>query len=318
VAIRQSFGMMRDFPVFGAGLGTWSEIFPMYQRYPLLAVAFPFAHSDTVQWVEETGLVGLSLLAALSAVYLATVLRPIPPGAARRRAILLAAASTAVVHSAIDFGLRIPANALLFAIVLGAAWRESREPEPEARPSRSAPTFSERSIAAVAGFAIVSLLVYCGTLEWRGTSTEDWQVLEDAAWHRMSDELPDFDLAAAAVRAAPAAAAPHRTLAYASRSIFMRELELRRAVLCAPGFETLRLDLARLFVALGRRDEAIKEVERAIYEDPYARPADLMRLRDPRTGAYELREAVLRGLERRALESAAVAEMARRLRSAGR
>jgi O-antigen ligase len=318
VAIRQSFGMLRDFPLFGAGLGTWWEIFPMYQRYPLLAVGFEFAHNDYVQWLEETGLVGFALLVALGAVYLAGVLRPLPPGAARRRAILLAAASTAAVQSAVDFGVRVPANALLLSAVLGMLWRGSRSAQARVRAPRTTSSISERSMAAAAGFALVALLVHCGTLEWRGGGSDDWQVLENAAWRRMSDGLPDFDLAAAAAGAAPAAAAPHRTLAYASRSIFMRELELRRAVLCAPAFDTLRLDLARLFVALGRREEAAAEVERAAYEDPYARPGDLMRLRDPRTGAYEFRAAVLRGLRRRALESPAVADMVRGLESPAR
>jgi hypothetical protein len=62
----------------------------------------------------------------------------------------------------------------------------------------------------------------------------------------------------------------------------------------------------------------VEEVERAAYEDPYARPGDLMRLRDPRTGAYEFRAAVVRGLKRHALESPAVAEMVRGLESAAR
>jgi hypothetical protein len=260
--------------------------------------------------------VGFALLAALVAVYLAAVLRPLPFDGARRRAILLAAVSTAAVQSAVDFGVRIPANALLLAVVLGMLWRESRSAEARVRNPRTMASFSERCVAAVAGLALIAVLVHCGTLEWRGGGSEDWQALENAAWHRTSAGQPDFDLAAAAAGAAPAAAAPHRTLAYASRSIFMRELELRRATLCAPAFATLRLDLARLFTALGRREEAMEEVERAAYEDPYAQPGDLMRLRDPRTGAYEFRAAVLRGLKRRALESPAIAYMVRGLESA--
>jgi O-antigen ligase len=316
VAVGQSLGILRDFPVFGAGFGTWSEVFPMYKRYPLLAVGFSFAHNEYVQWVEETGLVGLLLLGALCAVYLTSVLRPVPADAARRRAILLAAASTAALHSAVEFGLRIPSNALLFAVVLGELWRDSLSAKAEKAAAPAAPIFSERLVAAVAGLAVVALLVDWGRLEWRSGSRYGWRELENAAWHRGSDGLPDFDLAAAAVAAAPVAAGAHRTLAYACRSIFMRELELRRAILCAPAFEPLRLDLARLLVVLGRRDEAAKEVERAIYEDPYARPSNLMRYRDPQSGAYELREAVLRGLKRRGLESPAVADMARGLEAA--
>jgi len=64
--------------------------------------------------------------------------------------------------------------------------------------------------------------------------------------------------------------------------------------------------------------EAAKEVERSVYEDPNARPSDLMNLRDVRSGRYEYREAVLRGLKRRGLQSPVVADMARALESAPR
>jgi O-antigen ligase len=317
VAIRQSLGILRDFPVFGAGLGTWAEIFPTYQRYPLLAVSFLYAHNEYVQWFEETGLIGFALLAALCAEYFAAVLRPLPADVARRRAILLAAAATAAVHSAVDFGLRVPANALLLTVVLGVLWRE-RQPQGATQPAARTGTFSDRLLACVAGIVVIALLVYLGTLEWRANSPNGWQAFENAAWQRPQEGLPNFDLAAAAVAAAPAAAPAHHTLAFASRSIHVRELELRRALRCAPAFAYVRLDLARLLVALGRREEAAKEVERAAYEDPYSGPGDLMTLRDPRTGVYEFREAVLRGLKRRGLESPAVAEMARGLESAAR
>ena len=33
----------------------------------------------------------------------------------------------------------------------------------------------------------------CGTLEWRGDSPDDWHVLENAAWHRPDQGLPDFE-----------------------------------------------------------------------------------------------------------------------------
>jgi hypothetical protein len=317
VATRQSLGMLRDFPVFGAGLGTWGEIFPRYQRYPLLAVSFLHAHNEYVQWFEETGLIGFALLAALCAEYLAAVLRPLAPEVARRRAILLAAAATAAVHSAVDFGLRVPANALLLTVVLGVLWRE-RQPQGATQAAAATGTFSDTLLASLAGTVVIALLVYLGTFEWRADSPNGWQAFENAAWQRTEEGLPNFDLAAAAVAAAPAAAPAHHTLAFASRSIHMRELELRRALRCAPAYAYLRLDLARLLVALGRREEALEEIERANYEDPYAGPSDLMSLRDPRSGARDFRDAVLRGLKRRGLESPAVADMARALGSTAR
>jgi hypothetical protein len=138
----------------------------------LLAVGFPFAHNEYVQWFEETGLIGFALLVGLCAEYFAAVLRPLPPDTARRRAMLLAAGATAAVHSLADFGLRIASNALLFKVVLGVLWRE-RLLEDVTQPAPEAGTFSERLAAAVAGFPVIVLLVYFRTLERRGDSPDD-------------------------------------------------------------------------------------------------------------------------------------------------
>ena len=44
-------------------------------------------------------------------------------------------------------------------------------------------------------------------------------------------------------------------------------------------------------------------VERAVYADPNAWPADLVAYRDPQSGKRELLAAALRGLRRRVVES---------------
>ena len=314
VAIRQSFGMLRDFPWFGSGLGTWAEVFPMYQRYPLLAVGFSHAHDDYVQWAEETGVVGLGLLGALAALYFASVLRPLPMEAAKRRAALFGALAAAAFHSTVDFGLRIPANALLFAAILGLLWREPSERDAAAGEAAES-NVSRRVLAAVAGVAGLALLVRLGTLEWRDArmleaaaairpgDSDDWGVLERAAWRAAFGGQPDFRLALAAVEAAPIVSTAHRTLAFSCHSAAMLELEHRRAIRCAPAFAWLRTEFARLLLQVGRREEALAVVEQAVYADPNAWPADLVGYRDPQSGKRELLAAALRGLRRRVIES---------------
>jgi O-antigen ligase len=314
VAVRQSFGILSDFPWFGSGLGTWAEVFRMYQRYPLLAVGFSDAHNDYVQWVEETGVVGLGLLGALAAVYLANVLGPLPIEAAKRRAALFGALSAAALHSAVDFGLRIPANALLFAAVLGLLWRETSERGAAAGEAAES-SFAGRVFAIVAGVVGLALLLRLGTLEWRDArmleaaaairpgDSDDWEVLERAAWRTAFGGQPDFRHALAAVEAAPIVSMAHRTLALSCHSAAIKELEHRRAIRCAPAFGWLRTEFARLLLQVGRREEALAVVEQAVYADPNAWPADLVGFRDPQSGKRELLAAALRGLRRRAIES---------------
>jgi hypothetical protein len=317
LAVAQSLLMLWDLPVFGCGLGTWDEAFPMYQRFPLLAVSFPYVHNDYVQWVEETGIAGLTLLGALSVSYMTSILRPLSDHASRRRAVFLAAAATVAVHSIVDFGIRIPANALLFSTILGLLWRETSPAASHSAPARLS------LLAIPFGAALAALLVFLGTADWRDArafeaeaqatikaeGSRSWEVLEHAAWRTMeTDGRPDFELAAAAVSASPVVSATHRALAFSYRSTAMRELELRRAIRCAPAFETARLDLAQLLLTVGRRHQAYAEVERAFYENPHILPTELLAYRDPLSGDHAFVTAGRRGLRRRMQESPELSE----------
>jgi hypothetical protein len=234
--------------------------------------------------------------------------------AAKRRAALLGALAAAAFHSTVDFGLRIPANALLFAAVLGLLWRETAERD-VATGETAESRFSRRVLATVAGIAGLVLLVDLGTLEWRdarmadggvvlgAAASDNWEVLEQAAWRSEVGGHPAFGLALAAVEAAPIVAAAHRTLAHSCHSAGMEQLERLRAIRCAPASERLRSELARSLLATGRREEALGLVERGLYEDPNAWPADLVAYRDPQSGRRELLAAALRGLRRRVSES---------------
>jgi hypothetical protein len=53
-----SLSMVRDFPLFGIGLGGWPEVFPRYQTGPWNGYYFREAHNDYLQYVTETGLIG--------------------------------------------------------------------------------------------------------------------------------------------------------------------------------------------------------------------------------------------------------------------
>jgi putative inorganic carbon (hco3(-)) transporter len=329
-AVAQSLLMLRDFPIFGTGLGAWGETFPMYQRYPLLSVDFVHAHDDYVQWVEETGIAGLIFAAILAVTYFAGILRPLGVEAARKRAALLGALATVATQSVIDFGVRMPANAVIVSAILGMLWRETTSVYAIAREARAAcfgATPHIRSVRTVFGLAVVCLAVRFGMNEWIDSrafaaaeqgelaprDSNDCAVLEHAAWTMPRQGLPNLDLAAAAVAAAPIVAAPHRTLAYAYRSVAMREQELRRAIRCAPAFDFFRIDLSRLLLATGRGQAALREIERTFYENPNVALGDVASALGVAPDNAEFRAAAGAGLERRAREWPELADAARRL-----
>jgi O-antigen ligase len=115
--------LWQDFKLFGTGLGTFAEAFPMVQPEELTLV-WRHAHNDYLELLVTTGLLGISILS----VGLFFFVRGHWNGLGREKRSEDLAVSLAVfgvtaavaVHSCFDFGLTIPANAATLAIVLGA------------------------------------------------------------------------------------------------------------------------------------------------------------------------------------------------------
>ena len=111
-------------PWVGTGLGTFRQTFPLVQPADV-AGTWEHAHSDVLELLATTGVLGLPLLAAA----LWWVSRQLWSVFRRGRRSEDRAAGFAVLgvligvglHALVDFGLTIPANNLILAIVVGAA-----------------------------------------------------------------------------------------------------------------------------------------------------------------------------------------------------
>jgi O-antigen ligase len=113
-------GIVRDFPIFGTGVGTFQFIFPRY-RDSETAAFYDYAHNDYLQILAEGGLaggvvmvMGITLVAGL---WLRSARRKLPSGT------LLSACGFALaavgMHEVVDFGLQIPANLLTATFLTG-------------------------------------------------------------------------------------------------------------------------------------------------------------------------------------------------------
>jgi O-antigen ligase len=140
-------------PVTGWGFGAFADAFPPYKRGHG-DVRTTHAESDLLEFLAEGGLVGLALAAWLAWAAARGLSDRLRQGRDPVRKALAAGAAAAVaalaVHSLLDFNLRLPANALVFATLLGlaAAPREAR-----ARSGRTAPALAAAALLAVAGLA---------------------------------------------------------------------------------------------------------------------------------------------------------------------
>ena len=139
---KQASGIVRDYPAVGTGLGTFAIAFRRYQN-TLLDLLVDHAHNDYLEVTTDTGILGAVLLfIPIMVLVVKMILAYAGARSAYRRSVLLACiGSTAalLVHSIVDFNLQIPANALLFAVVLGigskatystaASWSTTKEGE---------------------------------------------------------------------------------------------------------------------------------------------------------------------------------------------
>ena len=117
--------LISNYPLFGAGPGSWYVAFPRY-RGGDLSNFFDYAHNDFVQFAAESGLIGGAILAAIVSWSLTIALI----AQFRRRDPLMRGLSFAsimgitsiLIHSSVDFNLQIPANAMLFMVLLAFGW----------------------------------------------------------------------------------------------------------------------------------------------------------------------------------------------------
>ncbi len=110
------------FPILGSGLGTFVSVYPAYEKIAGPELLLVHAHNDYLEYLAELGVIGFALLVGAVLFIGVSSLRswrerrnPDVKGIALGGIISIA---VILVHSLTDFNLHIPANMLLFAVVL--------------------------------------------------------------------------------------------------------------------------------------------------------------------------------------------------------
>lgn len=117
--------IVRDFPLFGTGLGTYGEAMLVYQTDRVEGM-FVRAHNDYLQLAAEGGLLVLVPVALLVVVLAQALRRRFEAGEDDELTYWIrvgAAAGLAgvAVQSSVEFGLQMPGNTALFVVVLALA-----------------------------------------------------------------------------------------------------------------------------------------------------------------------------------------------------
>lgn len=118
---RDAMLIIRDFPWLGTGGGTFYLAFPHYQPVTLTGY-WDHAHNDFVEFYSEAGLLGLLLLALIVAHSVFQSVKQLMHSrdqfACGMAFASLMGVTSLLIHGAVDFNLQIPANAMLFVIIL--------------------------------------------------------------------------------------------------------------------------------------------------------------------------------------------------------
>jgi len=263
-AWRETLKMIAEFPLFGVGAGAWPEIFPHYQPPPESRYYFArTAEDDYLQFLAENGVAGLIVLLAFATL----VIRALAAAALRmptRRwpllAGLLGGLGGGLVHEFVDSSLHIPANALLFTILLALVLRVAlAEPDGEQEHLKTAePVVHRSSLRLLLAPAAVILMIAAWNQDGR-------------AYPYMLDHPADLMMAGHDLLEHPAMSAAHLTLArmMPADAIEFQRSELSAAVWLDPNEPLARDLLARNLLLAGRKTEALAQLSASVYRAPF-------------------------------------------------
>jgi O-antigen ligase len=116
-----SFEIVKDFPILGSGLGTFSRIFPMYKSFHIRKFV-SHAENDFLQLASEVGLIGVGVL-FVSFIFLfvraISGIRSMSFADSKRYIGIggLVGILALMFHSIVERNLQIPANAFLFTFL---------------------------------------------------------------------------------------------------------------------------------------------------------------------------------------------------------
>jgi len=124
--LQDSIQIAADFPVFGTGLGTYGEIAQIYKANDW-QVSYAFAHNEPIQLLSETGLIGFVSLSVFMFLYIYSVfiiwLKRREHFSAYVTLGCIISLFAFMLHSLFDFVFHVPADALLFFIILALVFR---------------------------------------------------------------------------------------------------------------------------------------------------------------------------------------------------
>jgi O-antigen ligase/tetratricopeptide (TPR) repeat protein len=253
-----SIHMIEDFPLTGVGLGVWTEIFPHYERPPWDNYWYwGETHNDFLQLLAETGVISFALFGLFAVLLVRELMVSLPVAATPVRPILVglsAVVAVALPEELFDFDLQVPANALLFVVLIGLALRLSGRAYavPPVRGHRK-----NTPVLLLGGLASITLVLIFVV----------WQQLQNPA---LSDPKTPAD-AQRYIQADPASAQGHISMIELTRRsmpVWQYVQELQTVLWLEPTNPYIRDDYARYLLRSGDRPAGLRELTKSVLFSP--------------------------------------------------
>jgi O-antigen ligase len=276
-----SLKIIREYPVWGGGIGSWQSYYQRYQDRELLSEP-DYAHNDILQLAADYGLVGAIIMTAVFVCFFCHASRVARQAkSSEERAFAVGAMVSVIailVHSWFDFNLHIPANSFLLAAIMGFTAALGHQPKLE--PSSPVRPYLRYLLGvAVLSICAVGLRFFVPTLlafhyRWQGSSAKlDLEHDKASAWFKRASALDpkyplpyiqsgDLSLDAANWRRGPAKADERRALAREAVQAYERALALN------PFQARVWVSKARAHELAGEDDLALQNYQQATQAAP--------------------------------------------------
>jgi tetratricopeptide (TPR) repeat protein len=256
----RTLAMVRDFPLFGVGMGAWGELFTRYVSPPWSRFFYyRDAHNDYLQFAAESGLITLLALCWLCWRLLRRIAAAMRAGDPRKWPLLaavVAGAFATALHELIDFNLHVPANAVLLAVLLGLVLRIATpaSSDDDQRGWRPVPRVL---LAAVAAGALALIFIAFGQ--------------KDVSYPNFLPTVKTLRASAVRVIAHPADSDSHYIMATLGAGTMSQQAEMRElstAVWLDPTDPYKRDAYASMLARHGQLLQALAEVTRSVFNSP--------------------------------------------------
>jgi O-antigen ligase/Flp pilus assembly protein TadD len=254
---RDTLPMIRDFSLFGVGLGVWPELYLRYRQPPWMPDFYRTAHNDYLQVLAETGIVGIALLGWCFAGLARALLRSLKESSPRFIPSILgifAGCAAMAVHEGLDGNLQVPANAVMFVVLLalglraaGAVSNRKGSRLPAFVRKFSAPVFAALGMTLAACALVQDQTPYPYGNPAGGAAVAENQTIVN---HPTRASLHVSSLRTNA-------RAPERQLAAAEAALWIE-----------PTNPYLRDLLASLLFTSGQKEKALSEIARSVADSP--------------------------------------------------